>query len=400
MTPTPDDAARGTRVPLVTIFLVFTWMGLTAFGAAILQKLRALPVQRGWLSEEEVRDGLALVQLYPGPIMMDFTAYVGYRLRGVPGALLAASGFLLPTFVLMTALSALYFAGGDLPWVPRLLLGLEALVIGVLVNVVLTLGAQAVTGRGEAVIAGAAFAGLLLGVNAVLITLAALAVGVAALSPWKQGPPADLPRPAAWTGRRMAAVAATAGIVLAVAVGVSLLDSELARLARSMFLIGSVAFGSGFGILSVLQAEVVQAHAWVSAREFMDGLALGQITPGPVLITAAFVGYKVAGVGGAALATFAIFSPSIAMTLVFTQAFAALRQRPWVHGALDGVLAGFVGLLAATVIQLGAVLHGPVALAFAAAAFVAVRFFRLELAWVFGGGLGIWAVAAAAGWVG
>lgn len=400
MNPGPCDPAAGGRVSLATIFLTFTWMGLTAFGAAILQKLRALPVQRGWLSEEEVRDGLALVQLYPGPIMVDFAAYVGYRLRGVPGALLAALGFLLPTFVLMTALSAVYFAGGDLPWVPRLFLGLEALVIGVLVNVVLTLGAQAVTNRGEGVVAGASFAGLLLQVNAIVITLAALAVGIAVLRPSARDGPASAPQRPAWGRRRKVAVTLTVGCVLAVAIGVSLLHTELAQLARSLFLVGSVAFGSGFGILSVLQAEVVQTHAWVSAREFMDGLALGQITPGPVLITAAFVGYKVGGVGGAALATFAIFSPSIAMTVLFTELFAALRHKPWVHGALSGVLAGFVGLLAATVLQLGAVLHGPALFALGAAAFVAVRYFRLELAWVFGGGLGIWAAVMAAGWAG
>jgi chromate transporter len=198
----------------------------------------------------------------------------------------------------------------------------------------------------------------------------------------------------------MAAVSATAGAVLAVAVSISVLDSDLGRLARSLFIVGSVAFGSGFGILSVLQAEVVQAHAWVTAREFMDGIALGQITPGPVLITAAFVGYKVGGIAGAALATGAIFSPSIAMTLVFTEAFSALRHDRWVRGALAGVLAGFVGLLAATVLQLGAVLQSPATFALAGAAFIAVRFFRLDLAWVFAGGLGIWAVILAAGFGG
>jgi chromate transport protein ChrA len=119
-------------VPLRTIFLAFLEIGLTAYGMAILQKLRALVIRRGWLTEEETSEGLAMVQLYPGPIMVDFTAYVGYRLRGVPGALAATLGFVLPAFVLVTALSAAYFAGGELPWVHKLFLGLEALVIGVL----------------------------------------------------------------------------------------------------------------------------------------------------------------------------------------------------------------------------------------------------------------------------
>lgn len=380
------------RVPLRAIFVTFLQLGLTAFGAAILEKLRALPVKRGWLSEEEVNEGLALVQLYPGPIMMDFAAYVGYRLRGVFGAILATLGFALPAFVLITALSALYFAGGDLPWLHRLFLGLEAVVIGVLVNVVLTMGAQALRGRIEAVIAVATFAGLLFHVNAVLMPLAALLVGALALAPAGEARSSPGHLPVQISAFRLAKVAATGIVVLAVAIGVGFLKTDLGALARSLFILGSVAFGSGFGILSVMQAEVVQSHGWVTAREFMDGLALGQITPGPVLITASFVGYKLGGVTGAALAAFAIFSPSIVMTLIFTEGMAAIRNHRRVRGALAGVLAGFVGLLSATVLQLGAVLVGPAMFALAAAAFVAVRWFRLDIAWVFAGGLGIWAI--------
>jgi len=179
-------------VPLRTIFLAFLQIGLTAYGMAILQKLRALVIRRGWLTEEETSEGLAMVQLYPGPIMVDFTAYVGYRLRGVPGALAATLGFVLPAFVLVTALSAAYFAGGELPWVHKLFLGLEALVIGVLINVTLNLGQQAIKGRIELFIAVAAFIALLFKVNAILVPLVALGVGALAIS-----------RPGAASGEKM-----------------------------------------------------------------------------------------------------------------------------------------------------------------------------------------------------
>ena len=116
------------QVSLLTIFTSYFIVGLTAFGMAILQKLKALVMDSHWLSEEEMNEGLAMVQLYPGPLMVDFAAYVGYRLRGVIGAILATTGFILPSFVLMSVLSAFYFAAGNLPWVHPLFLGLEALV--------------------------------------------------------------------------------------------------------------------------------------------------------------------------------------------------------------------------------------------------------------------------------
>ncbi|MCI4410104.1 MAG: chromate efflux transporter [Thiotrichales bacterium] len=385
-------------VALRTIFIAFLEIGFTAYGMAILQKLRGLVVQRGWLTEEETSEGLAMVQLYPGPIMVDFTAYVGYRLRGVPGALMATLGFVLPAFVLVTALSAAYFAGGELPWVHKLFLGLEALVIGVLANVTMSLGQQAIKGRIELFIAVAAFIALLFKVSAILIPLVALGVGALAIS--RPGV-ASLAQEAAPSRQRLITVMTLVMVIVAGAITAGVSGTSLGQLIASLFKIGSVAFGNGMAIIGVMQAEVVQAHSWVSQREFLDGLALGQITPGPVLLTAAFIGYKLAGVAGAALATFAIFAPSIAMTLVFTEIFGRIKHLQWVRGALAGVLAAFVGLLAATLWQLGHVaLDSPLLLAFAAAAFVASRGFKLDMGWVFGGGLALWALLVVAGLTG
>jgi len=396
-----SENVQTSRIALHTIFITFLQVGLTAYGMAILQKLRARVIEQEWLTENEADEGLAMVQLYPGPVMMDFSAYVGYRLRGVPGALAATTGFILPTFVMVVALSALYFAGSRLSWIQNLFLGLEALVIGILANVILNLGKQAIPGRIHAVIALAAFSAALFKFNAILIPLIALAVGAFAISSETNGvaAPAAIATPP--SRRRLVAITALAVGVAAAAALATTLGTDLGQLALSLFKIGTIAFGGGMAIIGVMQAEVVQIHGWVSQHEFLDGLAMSQITPGPILITSAFLGYKLGGVTGAALATFAIFSPSIVMTLVFTEIFGRIRHLKWVRGALAGVLAAFVGLLTAMLLQLGgAALRGPSTLALAASAFVATRWFALDIAWVFAGGLAVWGLLLAAGLVG
>jgi chromate transporter len=176
------------------------------------------------------------------------------------------------------------------------------------------------------------------------------------------------------------------------------LKSEMGGLALSLFKIGSVAFGNGFTIVSLLQSEAVESHQWLTMSQFADGIALGQITPGSFLIIATFIGYKVAGFWGGLLATFAIFSPSFAMTLIFTEIFGRIRDLKAVRGALSGIMASFVGLLAVVLLQLGGVaLTGPAAFALAGAAFVAVRWFKVDILWVFLGGLTVWGSLLALG---
>ena len=362
---------------------------------AILQKLKALVMDNHWLSEEEMNEGLALVQLYPGPIMVDFTAYVGYKLRGVPGAILATLGFILPSYGLMLILSAFYFAAGNLPWVHPLFLGLEALVIGILFNVTLDLGARNIQNRVQAVIALFAFAALLFKANAILIVLVALALGASLIRPAAgagKSKGASVPHATAPIARtRWMGIGAVIVVVLAVAAFAWSLGSDVGALGLALFKIGAVAFGNGTTIIPLIQADVVDTNHWLTLNQFADGIALGQITPGPFLITAAFIGYKMGGVLGATLATFAIFSPSFAMTLVFTEIFARVRNLQAVRGALAGVLASFVGLLAVVILQLGGVaLTTPAAIALAAAAFVAVRWFKVDIIWVFVGGLVVW----------
>ena len=393
------------RISLWTIFISYFIVGLTAFGWAIIQKLKVLVMDNHWLSEEEMNEGLAMVQLYPGPLMVDFSAYVGYKLRGVIGAILATTGFILPSFVLMSVLSAFYFAAGNLPWVHPLFVGLEALVVGILFNVTLEMGGRNIQNRTQAVIMLLAFAALLFKVNSILIVLAALALGAWLIRPATgAGKPAGAGKPTPkvepFSAKRWAGIGAVVAAILVVVWLSWHLKSDLGGLALSLFKIGSVAFGNGTTIIPLIQSEAVEAHQWLTMGQFADGIALGQITPGPFLITATFVGYKLGGFWGGLLATFAIFSPSFAMTLVFTEVFARIRNLKAVCGALAGVMASFVGLLAVVLLQLGGVaLTGPAAFALAGAAFVAVRWFKIDILWVFLGGLAVWGGLLALGLV-
>jgi chromate transporter len=383
------------RVSLWTILLAYLQVGLTAFGFAILQKLKKLVLTNHWLTEEEMNEGLALVQLYPGPIMIDFTAYAGYKLRGVPGAVMAVLGFITPTLILMLALSAAYFAVGSLPWVQPLFLGLEALVVGVIINVALDFGQRAIKGRLEAVIMLAAFSALVFKANAVLIVLIALAAGAIFIRPpaaaKQQGTKLDSWRDEPVSTRRWAAIAVA---LVAVVAGAGLawsLNSEVGRLGLSLFKIGAIAFGNGMTILPLIQADVVDTYHWLTMNQFVDGIALSQITPGPFLIISTFIGYKLGGVGGGLLATFAMFAPSVVMTLIFTEVFSRVRNLAAVKGALAGVLAAFVGLLVVVLIRLGGIgINGPASMVMAAGAFVAIRYFKWDLLWIFAGGLAIW----------
>jgi chromate transporter len=393
------------QIPLWSIFSAYFMIGLTAFGMAIIQKIRVMVIGKNWLSEEEVNEGMGMVQLYPGPLMVDFSAYVGYKLRGVIGAILATTGFILPTFVLMSVLSAFYFSAGNLPWVHPLFLGVEALVVGIVLNVTLEMGGRNIQTRTQAVIMVLAFGALLFKVNSILIVLVALGLGAWLIRPAAgvgkmagAGKPTSDVRPVSL--KRWASIGAVVLVVLAV-VGFSwTLKSEIGALALSMFKIGSVAFGNGYTIVSLIQTEAVETHAWLTMNQFADALALGQITPGSILIIATFLGYKLAGFWGGLLATFAIFSPSFAMTLVFTEIFTRIRDLKVVRGALAGVMASFVGLLVVVLLQLGGVaLTSPAAFALAGAAFVAVRWFKIDILWIFIGGLAVWGGLLALGLV-
>lgn len=166
----------------------------------------------------------------------------------------------------------------------------------------------------------------------------------------------------------------------------------LAGVSASMAKIGAVAFGNGTAIMPLLQQSAIEHH-WLTLRQFGVGVGLGQITPGPFLSTAAFVGYGAAGWWGGIAGGLAIYAPSVAMTMVVAEIYPVFRRLTWVRGAIIGVMAAFTGLLAGMVLVLGRpVLSVPAAVGLAGAAFFAVRVLKWNMLVVFAAGLGVWVI--------
>jgi chromate transporter len=385
-------------VGTLELFRVFFVIGLTAFGAAVLQSLRSVPVKRGWLRREEIDEGLGLVQLYPGAMMVDLVAYVGYRTGRIRGALVATTGFVAPSLLLVLGLSWAYVQYGTTGGIGDFVVGLDAIVVGVVASVAWDFARQHLRGKLGAALALAALAVGILGANLLWAVLGALIVGALFLRPAREGL-AEADRGVVRISRHRLALALVPAAVVAAGACVAMLaPGTLATLTADMAKIGAVAFGNGYTILPVLQQDVVDTHHWLSLSAFGAGIAFGQATPGPILITAVFVGFIVAGWWGGILAAVGIFAPSVAMTIVAAEIYPYLRRLAWVRGAITGIMAAFVGLLGGVVLSLGRQVLGiRAALVLAAGALAAVRAFRWNLLLVFGAGLAAWAVYLALG---
>jgi len=373
----------------------FVWsffkIGLTAYGMAILQQIKTLIIGNKWLSREEVDEGIAMVQFYPGPIMYNLATYCSYRLKGFTGGALASFFFILPSYLLILFLSWLYFSYGSIAWVHPLFIALEAMVVGVVVNVLLDFGNRYIKNGKNAIIAGTSFLLLLYHINALIVILVAVIIAFIfrmvtnddAQGGKVQNQQDSISLPGKFS-HRLTAIGITGVVFAAIFLTGLLSHNILAKLLFSMFKVGAVAFGSGFTIMPLLQQEAVVSHHWLTMQQFADGIAFGQITPGPFLITATFIGYKVAGFRGSVAATFGMFFPSFFYTLIVTEIYNNIRQHRWIQFAIKGIMSAFTGMLLWVVISLGKVsLTHPLSWVFAVGSFILIRYFKLNLLWVF-----------------
>jgi chromate transporter len=365
------------------------WLGLTSYGGpAMVGYVRDVVVERRrWIGAKEFAEGLALCQLIPGATLTQVVSYIGLVLRGPAGAAAAAACFILPGAVLVLILSALYFRWEALPFVQTLSHGVAAVVVAILAYACLRLAKTVLPTLPSLAIAVAACLAYVWRLNAFPVILGAAIVGwltsrgrmeAVEASSGASSEVETIP-PVAW--------AALAGGAIAILLGMWVAVPGLARLCLAFLGIGSVAFGGGYSMIPLIQQQVVDTLGLLSTRAFMDGIALGQVTPGPIMLTATFIGYAGWGPVGGLLATLAIFSPSWAILVVVAPRFRAWSQRGVAQGVIRGVVASFVGMLLSLLVRFGTVTLVDLPSVLLTVGAFAALLLGLELPWVIGAGL-------------
>jgi chromate transporter len=329
------------------LFLSFLRLGLTAFGGpSMVAYIGELAVKRHkWLDQETFKRGVALAQSIPGATAMQTAAYVGLRTRGIPGALATYVGFGLPAFLLMLILSWGYVRAGSLPWVVSLFQGLQVVVVAIIANATYTFGKGALKGYPDVFIALAAASAFGLAISPFYVIMGAALTGIGLLSGKQRNESPGLQATGGFPPLPFYQIFALCMAALAGLAFLYLTNRKLAELALLMLKIDLFAFGGGFASIPLMLQQIVNVRGWMDSKTFMDGIALGQVTPGPIVITSTFVGFLVHGLPGAVVATIAIFTPSLLLLVISTTFFDKLQRSAVFSRALRGILASFVGLL-------------------------------------------------------
>jgi chromate transporter len=380
---TPSDAAME-RPSLSQVFLAFLRLGLTAFGGpAMVPYIGEMAVgKRRWLSRQSFKEGVAVAQTVPGATAMQVAAYVGLRSRGVCGAAAAYLGFGLPAFVLMVALSAVYGMTHGSPVSLSTFQGLQVIVVAIIAKAAFTFGRSTVKAWPDAVIGLVAGAYLAYGGNPMLAIVIGAAAGLLMYgrqtTVGETGESLDTPsQPPTTRPVLLLILAALIGLAALLLVNRRLFDLSALMLRIDMF-----AFGGGFASIPLMLHEVVGVRHWMTTQVFMDGIAMGQVTPGPIVITATFIGYQLAGILGALCSTISIFLPSFVILTLAVPHFDRMKANPWFQSAIRGILASFVGLLLAVLLRFGlAISWTPVSALLVGGAFTALML-KVEVPWV------------------
>ena len=328
-------------------------IGATAYGGpAIMGVMQAeLQEKRGWTSKERFLEGLSLVNMLPGATATQLAMFLGYTRGGLWGGLLAGVCFVLPGFLIMLALSVAYAALGVSPIVRGALYGLGPVVLAIFLVAVYRLGRTALGTRSQVVLAVAAAGAALwspLGIAAIL--LVAGGAGLWLFHSRKVGATTIAVLLLALGVLSYVSGALTAG--MSVGAGDGPRAATLGHVGLFLLKVGAFTFGGGLTMIAFIQDQVVNQFHWLTAQEFIDGLTLGQFTPGPVLMVAAYVGYKVSGLTGAAVGAAAAFLPSFVLMLGLLPAFDGVRRQTWMRAAMRGIGPAVIGVLAVSLLRL------------------------------------------------
>jgi chromate transporter len=354
---------------------LFLRLGLVAFGGPVAHTAmmrHEIVRRRGWVSDERFVDLIGATNLIPGPNSTELAIHLGWDRARWRGLITAGVCFILPAAAMVTVLAWAYVRFGNTPAVEGLLYGVVPVVIAIIAWALVGLLRTAVKSVWLGVLAIAALVAYLLGVNELLVLAAgALAAGAARLL-------RHPPRP-----RRMHGFTPLLGSPLFP----DPTGTQLWQLFTAMLKIGAVLYGSGYVLLAFLRGEFVERLGWLSEQQLIDAVSIGQVTPGPVFTTATFVGYLVAGLPGAVLATVAIFLPSFLFVGLLTRITDRLRSSPWTSVMLDGLNATALALMAGVSWQLGrAAIVDPLTAGLALLTLVLLWRTKFNSAWYVGGG--------------
>lgn len=328
----PRGRPPGTAAEVAVAFLT---LGLVAFGgpaAHVALMRRELVVRRKWVEEKEFLRMFAACNLIPGPSSTELAIFLGYRRAGWRGLLLGGALFILPAMLIVLLIARAYVTYGTSSQALGILYGVRAAVVGIVFWAIVDLGRRLLTRPALVALAGAVAGLFLLGINPVLLVVMGglLVSGAAQMQP------------------KVGMLTLTSSLAVPAWSGAKLLTIFLTFLK-----LGVVTFGSGYVLYAFLRADFVQGLHWLSDRQLIDAIAIGQATPGPVFTTATFLGYLFAGIPGALLATLAIFLPGFVLVPMLDRIVRLTERRAWAQGFVDGANAAALGLIAAVTLQVG-----------------------------------------------
>ena len=391
---------------LLSLFWIFIKIGCTAFGGfmALIAVVKNYLVDREkLLSDDEMLDGISLATILPGPVAVNVVAYAGYKIRGVSGAVVCATAVTLPSFFLILFLSYAYFTWGEIPAVSNIFMGILPAVAAIILATSIKMGQKSLTGFSEITIAVISMLVLIfIGgfYSSVLIILSAgfigwlifkyeLTINTYQLKNARDNKNSSDVKTKSISGdiskKNIKFILLIAGLsVLAIYMILVNTQSVLAvKLFTTFSSMSLLLFGGGFVFIPLMQETVVETYHWVSHKEFVDAIAMGQITPGPILISATFIGYKVAGVFGAVLATIGIFTPPAMLMLLCTHYLQKVKDSLNIKAVLKGVRCAVIGMIAAAayVVSLSAESSLVSVAIFLIAMFALVKL-KLEVVWI------------------
>lgn len=390
-------ASTGARVSYAELARLFARLSAVAFGGPIAHLALIedeVVTRRKWITREHFLDVVAATNLIPGPNSTETMIHIGYTMRGIPGALVAGFCFITPAFLITLALAVLYVSSGTIPEMEALLWGIKPVIISVILVAAYRLVPTALKNRLlwlTAIAAGAVIA--LFDLPEALVMIGAgIVYAVIKVGALGGG---------GFTGLLLIAVQPSVQIAAQVAEGAR---AGLWEIFAYFVKVGSVLFGSGYVLVTFLQRDLVEGFGWLSAREMLDAIAIGQLTPGPVLTATTVVGYILAGLPGAVLATVGVFLPSFVLVILTAPLIPRMRRSRWMGAFLSGVNAAVVAAIVVTVVGLIGEALRPLngadvsvggvsllALLLAVGALIALIRWRLNATWVImtGGAIGL-----------